>query len=247
MDNQQRTSIFAGILEGEGSFGLAGLKNPIRVRISNTDYELIAFCMAFLEKNGISYRTSNWRRDIRLREYEISVDQHSLKKLYDLVKLECRNDEFANILGLSETTRESSVDLWWAVGIIEAEGSFDLVRRISKANKINYQPVLHVCSTTDRIIEKFVKTMNFEHVGIHVHQSIPQNQKHNPYKTAAIRGWLRIANLLTHLKEEMFVSSKYKEKVRLIKEACTLRLYQIRSDNYLARHHEIYYRLRNMI
>ena len=58
MDNQQATSWFVGILEGEGSFSKSDFYNREWVRISNTDLEIINKCVDVLNQLRITNKTS---------------------------------------------------------------------------------------------------------------------------------------------------------------------------------------------
>lgn len=134
-DNQQVTSSwFCGILEGEGSFD--DIKNRKRVRICNTDEDIIEACEDYLKRNFIWYTTFKSVRKGKKDTYDISISSGKKDILFDYPQmlfnlidndLECRRSEFEQLLGTSTTTRGPSVNLDWLIGIYEAEGSFSSV------------------------------------------------------------------------------------------------------------------------
>jgi hypothetical protein len=236
MDNQQATSWLVGILDGEGSFD----KN--RLRISNTEIDLIHQCEDIISSFGISVSISSTQRGKRKREYDLAINGRikCLCFLEELkTKLYCRQFHLES----SETTCECSADFWWLIGILEAEGSFHISCHMSRNNTVNYNPEITVCSTNTKIIDKTVKTLYSLGLSWHISSYIPL--KHSPYKVITIHGYKRVQRFFQIINE--FQTKKYKLKSSLLKEFVNLRLLQNIKEPYTKRQHEIFYALRNVI
>lgn len=145
-DNEQATissSWFAGFLEGEGNFvAPKNVNQNGRIRITNTDLDLIEACESFLDNNKICYYTQKdaIRKDKRKQTCYTVYIKNSMRdefypyceKLYKIIgdKVECRIDEYKKLLEIesSTTTRVPSIDLDWLIGIWEAEGTMCFTR-----------------------------------------------------------------------------------------------------------------------
>ncbi len=248
MDNQQATSWFTGILEGEGSFSLDS-HNGCRVRISNTETDIIEKCSKFLTNRAILHNISSSQRGNKKREYEICVaGPTDCKNLYLHIDshFDCRRRELEQILGASETTRDDSSDLWWLIGFLEAEGSFHISRRMSRNNEPNYSPEITVSNTRFLLIGKTVKTLYFHGMSWHISHHRPDNKNHSECKTVTIRGYMRVQRFL-RVTSGMWQSSRIEKKASLVLEFCNSRLSMNIKEPYTARQHEIFHALRNMI
>ena len=240
MDNQQATNWLCGILEGEGSFS-RGKHSGTRFRISNTESDLIELCVSILKQNHILHTVSNGQRGKRKREYEIAIQSEAqCARLYRTLQPTCR---FQGEFESSETTREGSLDLYWLIGILEAEGSFHINRRESRGGVWNLNPEITICSTTTQIVSKIADVLFALKLSYYVQAYTPE--KHTPYKVVAIRGYLRVQQLLKCVTD--FQTSKYKTKASLLKEFTGSRLTQHVRDPYTERQKEIFQILRNMI
>jgi len=230
MDNQQATSWLSGIIEGEGSL------TSERLRISNTELDLIEKCEEILRKLGIPYNRSSSQRGNRKREYDLCIWQNRIPNLLKHLKLECRFES-------SETTREGSVDLWWLIGILEAEGSFHICNRMSRKDQMNLNPEITLTSTTEKIISKVATNLYALGMSYHIQSYTPE--KHTPYRVLTIRGYKRVQRFLLRVTE--FQTKKYQQKATLLLAFCNTRLAQSQKEPYTERQLEIFRALRNMI
>lgn len=246
MDNQQTISWFVGILEGEGSFRI---RSNTEVRISNTERDLIDFCSNFLKQNFILNNIYDWKRPNRKREYEISIyGYNDCMNLYKLInsKMECRLNEFQRILKVSETTREDSSDLYWLIGIMEAEGSLYInLRKRAKAN-LMYEPEIYIGNTNLKIIEKVYKTFYTLKLPCYIWNKQHPNVRWKDEKRIKISGYKRVQRVLEIL-DNLWISKKYSTRAKLLKEFVDSRLMMNISFPYTHRQHEIYHTLENMI
>lgn len=110
-DNQQVTSWFVGILEGEGNFRLNKGKYK-EVSIPNTDRDIISTCQKFLVENKICFNTYEDAKKTSGGKtiWKIYIRGSDCGALYKLLqdKLECRNGNFQQIMDASETIRETT-------------------------------------------------------------------------------------------------------------------------------------------
>ena len=198
--NQQVTSSwFTGILEGEGCFEKSKKQN-IRVRISNTNLDIIEACECFLKMNNVYFVTHVHKRSGRKTEYEISIRTsreltlnypHILFKLVE-ENLQCRYSEFARILGTSETVRDLSVDLDWLIGVYEAEGSFSIVMN----NRGNVAYKIDLSSTNPRILEKVALNLRAMDCSWHVENKTSYQLHHKAAQAINIYGMKRCSRFL---------------------------------------------------
>ena len=159
-DNQQVTSVgwFTGILEGEGNFD-ARSQQSTRIRIANTDLDIVEACEKFLKYHNIySSTTSQVQRAGVKKIYCVTIQGNSAtffdysRLLYNLIEssLQCRRVEYQQMLGTSETACDLSADINWLIGIWEAEGSFSLWLN----NRGVIAMRISLVSTNERILQK---------------------------------------------------------------------------------------------
>lgn len=249
MDNQQETSWFVGILEGEGSF-MYNLHGGARISISNTDNDIIETCEDFLKRNHVFHKIYNSQRGKRKREYEIRIQgKNDCYHLFKIIKnnFECRYSELQQILGSSETTREISltIDLYWLIGILEAEGSFHIGCRYSRKDKPNYQPEIVISNTRFNIIDKIVKTLYGFGLSWHIHNRYPENPNHSVVKIVTISGFRRVLSIL-RVTEGLYVTQKAITVSNLLLEFCRSRFQQDKREPYTEQQIEIYHTLREI-
>lgn len=242
LDNQQATSSwFIGILDGEGSFRNTK-KSNIEVRISNTDIDIIEKCEEFLRINNIYFSTYHNKRSNRKIEYTISVRNsrnmfyNYPKNLYQILekKLECRRDEYQQILGASETECDLSVDLNWFVGVFEAEGSFSLVMN----NRGRATIKLEISNTRYKIIEKAAKTLHSLGCSYHIMAKNRYKDHYKIPKSIEIYGMKRSFRLL-QVCRNLWISSRNKKRSSLLLEFIESRLPTNQKEPYTERQLQI--------
>ena len=243
MDNQQATSWFVGILEGEGSFS-KDRHNGCRIRISNTESDIIDKCSKILFEKHIINNVSSWQRNNRKREYELVIYGLECHKLFPLIPIQCRLEQYQQILGSSETTCETTEDVYWLLGILEAEGSFHISRRWSRNNTVNYSPEITVSNTNFKIIAKISKTLYSLGIGFYIRHCKPM--KYSEYKVITICGYKRVRSALWKIPNE-WVSARIQKKVSMHLEFSDSRLNQNKVDPYTEKQHQIFDALRLMI
>jgi hypothetical protein len=239
MDNQQETSWFCGILEGEGCFG-KNAKSDCRVRIANCDTDIIEGCQRFLNNRCILHNTSSWKRNNRKREYEICIQGYN--NCYSLYKhisfaLDCRRQEFETMLGSSETTRDDSLSLYWLIGIYEAEASFSLCQKMSC-----YQMSIDFVNTRFNISEKVALILKDQGLSWYCCNRYPNNPKHKPTKHINIVGLKRCYRFLLKT-ENLWVSFKTLKICQLMLEFAESRIKKETKAEYSKREIEIYHQI----
>ncbi len=231
MDNQQATkNWFTGFLEGEGSFGfrLKRKAKEYRVRISNTQLDLIQACTQFLSTNMVRSYTSPIRKmkEHWTQAYELSVlGFQDCNILYHRIKdvMECRHQELQSILGASTTTRETSADLGWLIGLLEAEGHFTITTQNMKNGYVAYRPRVSMVNTNFDIVSKMTKTLHSLGLSWYVQGRTPLNPLHKPSKSIDIIGCKRCVRFLKATKG-LWIGDKTIGRTDLMLKFCESRL-----------------------
>jgi intein/homing endonuclease len=249
MDNQQEISWLIGILEGEGSLSVDKRKvNSFKIRISNSDLDIINKCTEILNKNFIIHNVYSFKKVANRKQmHEITIGtynscQHLLRVFGD--KFQCRIQEFLDKSRSSTTTRETSLtsDFAWLIGIFEAEGCFQLT-----TNVINnyYRPEISVKNTNYKIIEKIQITLLNLNIPFYVKDHKPTTPR-KPWRDVSIVGLKRCQKFLLATKG-FWISDKYSIKANLLLEYCNTRLeMQIKEPN-TERQEQIFRMLRMVI
>lgn len=216
-DNQQATNWFVGILEGEGSFYRRSLTNK-RVIISNNDLDVINFCEKFLSHNNILFNTYKVKAGTKIG-YKVTVTNVDCRNLYNIIlpSLQCRLNEYQLILGASETVCDLSVNLYWLIGIFEAEGSFC----ISENHRGHLTPKIELDNTNSRIIDKIVKTLYANNLSWYIKNYLPEKRK--AYTKITIQGVKRCIRFLI-LTENLWQTKKNLLRSKLMLDYCRNRL-----------------------
>lgn len=233
--NQQVTSgWFCGILEGEGNFRLK--QNYAVVRISNTDEDIIEKCEDFLRQNYISFTTSVYPRKRGKPEHVVTIAQKKSDlpfnyalMLYNLIegKLQCRRNEYQQILGTSTTTRDATIDLDWLIGIYEAEGSFYV--RIERNQYA--QPRVIIVNTNQKIIEKIRLNLDYLNCTYHIKDMFGQEYNHKNYTIISIYGFKRCLKFL-QATENYWLAWRNQKRTSLMKEFIESRLSMPQGSGY---------------
>lgn len=216
-DNQQAISWFVGILEGEGSFYRRSDTN-IRVVIPNNDVDVISNCESFLRRNSILFDTYTVKAGTKTG-YKITVTDVDCVNLYTRIlhKLQCRLQEYQQILRASETTCDTSIDLHWLIGIWEAEGSFI----ISRNHKGYLTPKIEIDNTNPKIIWKVVNTLHYLGLSWYSKDYTPEAKK--PFTKITIQGVKRCLRF-TQKTTDLWRCQRNVKRSKVITEYCNHRL-----------------------
>lgn len=251
IDNLQATNWFVGILDGEGSLS-RDYHNGCRIRISNTELDIIEKCQKILLDFGIVATYSSGQRGHRKREYDLRIQGvEDCKRLYKSIEkfLHCSKEKFQQIIGASTTTREIPViepNKYWLAGVMEAEGSYSISRHFGKGLRSSYSPVIAIANTNFAIIEKVVKCFHSLGLAWHVSDRLTSNPNHSDVKTLTISGYKRVIRACYKL-QGLFGGKRAQTRNDLILEFVSSRLEMDNSKlPYTQRQHDIYYRLREM-
>lgn len=214
-ENQQiiSTGWFVGILEGEGSFRNLKSGNP-EIRIANSNLDIIHSCEKYLTVNHIFFRTSTQHfKNGNKPEHVINIvdTNDSILKfaeiLYNKIEahLECRRDQFQQILRIPETTRHLSIDFDWLIGIFEGEGSLSLTKQPNRPPAIK----IEIANTNILIANKIVLNLKSLDCGFYVSEKengINQKRSIHIY----INGMLRALKFLTVTKGKWLATRNIK-------------------------------------
>lgn len=223
-DNQQATSWFVGILEGEGSFYKRSETNK-RILIPNNDLDVIKTCEKFLADNLILYKTYQVKAGTKIG-YKITITDVDCKNLYTriLQDLQCRLDEFQRILGASETECNISANLHWLVGIFEAEGSFC----ISENHRGYLTPKIEIDNTNEKIVGKVIETIKSLSLSWYVKKYFPEGRK--PFTKVSIQGTKRCLRFLQQVSD--WRTTKNVQRSKVMVDYCTQRLQKPINSGY---------------
>lgn len=238
--NQQAIRIgnFIGILEGEGSFVKKG--NFKEVNISNLDINIIENCEQYLKENLIYFiRDTYYRKGrpeyvLRIQDNYRQIFQYATI-LYKLISpsMDCRLNEYQQILGASTTTRAPTIDFDWLGGIFEAEGSFSLTLDYRR----NAALAISMSNTNMKIIDKVVINLNKLYCSYHIRDK-KVTGNHKPAKIIAICGMLRCQTFLNKMIDKWH-SKRHIRMTDLILEFSNSRLSHSRKDPYSSRELQI--------
>lgn len=245
MGNPQVTrSWFVGILEGEGCF-----KNK-RVTITNTNKDIIDACERYLTDNYIYFTTSR----VKYKNYKewwviyINFGRKNdifnyCKQLYKLIQpsLECRRDEFEQLLGTSETTCEPSEDLEWLAGIFEAEGSFSLI--LDYRNQASF--TIEIANSNQKIIDKVIRIYRKYYISYHVSERAGKKSHHKHMTHIRIRGLLRCERFLRLMKGQ-WIAQRNIKRTELMKEFIDTRFQMHLRDPLTSRQLQIIQTMRDL-
>lgn len=242
-DNQQETSWFVGILEGEGSC-CKDIKGRCRINVTNTYKDIIDLCVRFLQNNSIHYsiteqqpRIARYRKIYNIVVQGINECNILIKTIQD--KFQCRYQDFINKLdlGSSTTTREITLtsDLYWLIGIFEAEGSFGLTRDHEK----HLYPEISIKNINKRIIGKIALTLYSLGLSYHINGYKSDNPMHSEIFTIKIRGMSRCHGFFRKMKD-LWRSFHYANRANLILEFLDSRFSKHQKESYSDREHQIY-------
>ena len=208
-DNQQATKVgwFVGILEGEGTFDL----RSNCICISNLDLSIIESCEKFLKSHNIWFVRDTFFRNGR-NEYVLRVSNSGREifqyatLLYELIlpSLECRLNEYQQLIGASTTTRDPSIDLDWLTGIFEAEGSFSLTLDYRK----NAALAISMNNTNERIINKVTLNLDSICCGYHIRDKVKRKSHFKTAQIISVTGMKRCYKFLS-LMEGKWISKRY--------------------------------------
>lgn len=191
-ENEQATSWFVGILEGEGSFHVRE-GGSIRIQIHNNDKDIIDYCVEFLRTQMILSNVYIVKAG-KKKGYKLCISRQDCINLYTRLghKLECRKTEYQRIMGASETTcvTSVSVDLHWLIGIWEAEGCFLFIKDCNE----KIIPKIELDNTNSKIIDKIISTFKFLGLAFYAGNYVPDKKK--PYTKISIAGVLRCKKFL---------------------------------------------------
>lgn len=245
MEYQQATMTldwFIGFLEGEGCFINRDDKKCHEVRISNTEIDVLEACSRFLSKNYIVNRIY---ANKRIGKNKIVFDLYisglqDCKILYNLVKnnMDCRINELEKVVGASTTTRETSLNLNWLIGLFEAEGCFTINTQMHKKGNISHSPAIIMENTNFMIIEKTVKTLYNLGLSWYIRDRVFENPNYKPSQVITIAGWKRVVRFL-NMTKDAFVGSKTIRKVKLLTEFCKSRLSKESKEPYSNIEHQL--------
>lgn len=250
--NQQAmitSSWFVGFLEGEGNFSIPKNNSQNgRIRITNTDLDLIEACESFLSNNKIHYYTQQdaKRKNRRGKDcYTIYIKNNRFdefyeycNELYKLIgnKVECRKNEYDQLLGItaSETIHPLTIDLDWLVGIWEAEGSFSLFR--NNWDRLVYN--INLVNTNVRILDKVV--INLKAIGCPWYvQSRNKPEEHHKQATSIIISGFKRCKYFLDVTEGKWVSRRNKKRSTLMLEFIKSRLSKPEKETYSDREESI--------
>jgi hypothetical protein len=232
-DNQQATSWFVAILEGEGSF----FERP-RIQIPNNDVDIITECERFLRSNLVLFETYSVKAGTKTG-YKILISKHECYCLFKKIihRIECRHQEFQRILGASETERNLSDDFQWMIGIWEAEGSFFL----SQNHRGNLTPRAELDNTNSRILQKLVVTLKSNQVSWYAKRYFPEERL--PYTKILINGFHRLHRFLL-LTRNQWRCKRNIQRTELLLKYIQLRLAKGQKSPYSNQEYEIYNQLK---
>lgn len=238
MDNQQVTKDwFVGFLEGEGCFSAKRRQHDCVIRITNKEVDVLYACQKYLSQNGIlSYilkrKDSSQAYDVYISGFnECNILYHSIKD-----SMSCRIKELESIIGSSTIPRETSSNLNWLAGVLEAEGHFTIKTQWSKDDRVSYKPFVDVPNTNPLIIEKVVKTLYTNGLAWYVYNG--KNSGYKDYQRISIVGFKRV-NRFLEVMENLWIGRKTVRKIKLLKEFCHSRLNKEPKAQYSNREHEI--------
>lgn len=240
-DNQQETSWFIGILEGEGSCRRDN-GNRCNINIVNTNICIIKNCVDFLNRKTIFHTVDSNQPKNKKKIYRININE--VNNCYTLIKFlgssfQCRHQEFIDKLrlGSSTTTRDASItsDLYWLVGIFEAEGSLGLNIGYNQY----YSPTIGIKNTNVKIIEKIVLTLKQLGLSWNINSEKHDNPQHKEIFHVRIRGMKRCQRFLSKMRN-LWRSDYYNNRAELIEEFITARFLMQQKEPYSKRQHEIF-------
>ncbi len=237
-DNQQVTSgWFSGILEGEGNFRKQHGKYP-EVRIVNTDLDVIRNCQKYLKDNLIQYNFSDRDRVNCKKIYTISIINNSCGKfpklLFELLNLECRRNEYQQILDTSETTCALTIDFDWLIGIFEAEGGFSLT--LDHRNYVQLE--INLINKRMEIINKVALNLKALYCSYNI-------RKFKSYKVIRICGMKRCRKFL-YSTSNRWLSLRNIKRTSLMYEFSESRLKMPQRESYTDRQLQIVQTMRDL-
>ena len=237
MDNQQATAWFVGILEGEGSFGTRHGGSG-RIQIHNNDKDIIDKCEEFLKQNQVLFSTYQVKAGKKIG-YKLCITMQDCINLFRIVQeqMDCRNQEFQQIVGASETEREPSINVSWLIGIWEAEGSIFL----STNHRENLIPRLELDNTNSKIIKKIV--INLRNLGCSWYCK-DYDRGHKPFTRITIQGLMRCQRFLRKVKN-LWQSRRNEKQSQLLLEFVDSRLQMGIKEPYTQHQKQIYYEMLN--
>lgn len=224
-DNQQATSWFVGILEGEGSFHSRN-SNGTRVMLHNNDKDVIQGCEDFLKRKNILFKVYNVKAGKKYG-YKLCISGVDCNNLYYCIlpELQCRRNEFQKLLGASETERDLSVDLHWLIGIWEAEGSFI----VSKNFRGYLTPKIELDNTNTKIIQKIVITLKELGLSWYSKDYVPDKRK--AYTKISIQGVKRCLRFTQNTKD-LWRCNKNIKRSTIMLNYCLYRLSKPVNSSY---------------
>jgi hypothetical protein len=204
------------MLEGEGSF-YRRKTGYTAVQIPNNDTDVIKECEQFLRDRLILFNTYEVKAG-RKRGYKIIVSEADTRSLYTQIKckMECRLNEFQQILGTSETECDLTVNVDWLIGVWEAEGSFI----ISRNHRGHLIPKIELDSTNERIIRKVILTL--KHLGLSWYVKDYDRGK-KPFTKITIQGHKRCKRFCRCLS---WVTTRNQKRAKVMLDFCNFRLGQ---------------------
>ena len=242
--NQQATaSWFTGMLEGEGHFEKRDY-NFFRVHLSNTDLDLILVCEEFLAKSSVLFTRQEETRKTKAGKtaYRIYISSQDARNLYVKIRssLQCRRDQYANIVGASETECDAplTVDLQWLIGVWQAEGTF----YIAKNHKGVLVPYASLENTNSKIIAKVVMTLKDLGCSWYCKDFIPTVKK--PYTRVQISGMKRLQRFLNKT-QGLWLGRRDNLRTSLMLEFINSRLSKHQGVSYNDREQQIYHLIRD--
>ncbi len=246
-DNEQVTKVgwFCGILEGEGYFKVSEKK----IIINNTDVGIIDACKRFLKSNYVYFTDHEVKWKNYKLQYYITIPNNKTdsvqwcNRLYELIKnnLECRRNQFEQLLGTSETICDLSVDLDWLAGIYEAEGSFSLI--FDYRNQAAFE--IQIANTNLIIIDKIARNLVNIYCAYHFSERNGKKDHHKKLWYIRIRGFKRCNRFLYKMKGR-WMSPRNIKRTSLMSEFIDLRLRQDLRDPYSDRQRQIVQAMRDL-
>lgn len=238
-DNQQATSWFCGILEGEGSFHIRK-SGSVRIQLHNNDKDIIDECEKFLLSLNLIVGVYPVKAGKKIG-YKICIPDLESKSLYPRIyqQMECRRNEYQRMLGASETTCDPTVDLYWLIGMFEAEGCFF----ISQNHRGHFTPRIELDNTNRTIIKKIVATLSVHNCAWHCKDYVPTIKQE--YTKLSIPGMLRVRRFLSETKG-LWRSSRNIKRTNLMLEYINSRLETPNNTPYNNREKQIYYEIKQL-
>lgn len=238
---QATRSWIAGLVEGETNFRNTK-KSGVEVRISNTDTDIIESCEAFMKQHNVYFVKSEDKRTRRKVCYTLSIRNSSKSifqyatMLFDLISpaMECRHDEYEQILGASETTRGLSIDVDWLVGCYEAESSFSLLLNNRDIAALS----IEISNTNPRIVQKVANNLYSLGCSWHIRDVKKDRERHKQAQAINIYGMKRCKRFLDTMKGQ-WVSGRNQQRTALMSEFIRSRFDHPRADPYTARERQI--------